>query len=86
MIISCDSSSKRGGIDIKETVLRVVERETGRAATLETPLGELGLDSLDYLDLVVQLEEETGIQVPDTKIGDFDTVGDLTRFFGGQSC
>jgi acyl carrier protein len=79
MIISCDSSSKRGGIDIKETVLRVVERETGRAATLETPLDELGLDSLDFLDLTLAIGAETGRPLSHTRLQEIETVGDLVR-------
>lgn len=46
--------------------------------TMETPFESLGLDSLDTVELLMELEEELGVPLElDEKI---DTVGDLVRF------
>jgi acyl carrier protein len=38
---------------------------------------DLGLDSLDTIELVMEVEKEFGIKVPDDKVYDFKTFGDL---------
>ena len=40
---------------------------------------ELGLDSLDTVDVVNRLEVELGIKVPNRRIADLRTVGDIHR-------
>ena len=42
-------------------------------------LGDLGMDSLDYVDLILKLEQESGIIVPDE--AKFRTVGALVDYF-----
>jgi len=41
---------------------------------------DLGADSLDTYELVYALEEEIGIQIPDEKANEFETVGDAVEF------
>jgi len=45
---------------------------------METTFESLGIDSLDTVEMVMKLEEETGIEVE--LEGSLKTVGDLTRF------
>ena len=48
------------------------------AVTPETTFESLGIDSLDTVELVMQLEEELGMELElDRKL---ETVGELTRF------
>ena len=42
--------------------------------------GDLGADSLDTYELVYAIEEETGIQIPDDKANEFETVADAYNF------
>lgn len=44
---------------------------------------DLGADSLDAVELVLALEEELGIEIPDEVAEHFNTVGDLTKYFEG---
>ena len=37
-------------------------------------------DSLDVVDVIMSLEDEFGIEVPDEAIEDLHTVGDVVRF------
>ena len=52
--------------------------------TLETRLVEdLGADSLDVVDLVMSLEDEFEIEIPDSDIEGVKTVGDIIGFVEG---
>ena len=41
---------------------------------------DLGADSLDTYELIYALEEEMGIQIPDEKSNEFETVGNAVEF------
>ena len=43
-------------------------------------LDDFGADSLDLVDLVMALEDEFEVEVPDDAIESFHTVGDVVRF------
>jgi acyl carrier protein len=66
---------------IEQVVLRLVadkaERgEVGRSSTWE----ELGLDSLDVTELVMQLEERFGVTVPDAEATALKCPGDVIAY------
>ena len=49
--------------------------------TMETDiLEDLEADSLDVIDLIMTLEDEFGIEIPEDQVENFRTVGDLVRF------
>lgn len=43
-------------------------------------MNDLEADSLDLVDMVMTLEDEFGIEVPDDAIETLHTVGDVVRF------
>ncbi|HKJ85855.1 MAG TPA: acyl carrier protein [Spirochaetia bacterium] len=45
---------------------------------------DLGADSLDTFELVYAIEEELGIEVPDEKANEFETVRDALDFIRSQ--
>ncbi|MDR3303225.1 MAG: acyl carrier protein [Treponema sp.] len=45
---------------------------------------DLGADSLDTYELVYAIEEEMGIQIPDEKANEFETVRDAYDFIKSQ--
>ncbi len=45
---------------------------------------DLGADSLDTYELVYAIEEELGIQIPDEKANEFETVRDAYEFIKSQ--
>ena len=45
----------------------------------ETTFESLDLDSLDLVEMVVELEAETGIELPELEAKDIETLGDLAR-------
>lgn len=49
--------------------------------TMESSFTEdLGADSLDLVDLVMSLEDEFGVEVPDDAIETMKTVGDAVKY------
>ena len=46
----------------------------------DTKFSELGSDSLDTVELVMELEEEYGVMIPDEIASEFKTVGDVVRY------
>lgn len=48
--------------------------------TLESDIvNDLGADSLDVVELLMNLEESTGKTIPDEKVSEIKTVGDLVK-------
>ena len=45
----------------------------------ETTFESLDLDSLDLVEMVVELEAETGIELPEFEAKEIETLGDLVR-------
>ena len=41
---------------------------------------DLGADSLDVVDLVMSLEEEFDIEIPDEDVENMKTVGDIVKY------
>lgn len=49
--------------------------------TMETDIEEdLGADSLDMVDLLMSIEDEFDIEVPDEDIENIKTVGDIVKY------
>ena len=54
--------------------------------TAETDLQEdLGADSLDVVDLLMSIEDEFNVEVPDEEIEDIKTVGALVSYIEANS-
>ena len=41
---------------------------------------DLGADSLDVVDLVMSLEEELDVEIPDEEVENIKTVGDIVKY------
>ena len=54
--------------------------------TADTDLQEdLGADSLDVVDLLMSIEDEFGVEVPDDEIDNIKTVGSLVSYIEANS-
>lgn len=62
-------------IDVCAAILEETSIEVGP----ETPLDDIDLDSLEFLNLVLYLSEKAGKEIPDGQIAQMKTVGDLMR-------
>ena len=48
-------------------------------------MDDLGADSLDVVEMLMSIEQEYGIVVPDEVIVTFKTVGDVVRFLEAEA-
>ena len=58
-----------------------LEEVTGAASFIE----DLGADSLDTVELVMALEEEFGIEIPDEDAEKMASVGDSIKYIGTKT-
>ncbi len=58
-----------------------LEEVTDAASFIE----DLGADSLDTVELVMALEEEFGIEIPDEEAEKLVTVGDAVKYIGDKA-
>lgn len=56
------------------------------AVTMESVItDDLGADSLDVVDMVMSLEEEFDMEIPDEEIETMKTVGDIVKYIESKS-
>ncbi|WP_028044055.1 acyl carrier protein [Candidatus Stoquefichus massiliensis] len=56
---------------------RLATKLKGKTLTKESSFKDLGIDSLDLVDLVFELEEEIGVEFQDDELIKISTVQDL---------
>lgn len=75
--------------DIKERVINIVAEQMGVARdklTLETSfINDLGADSLDTVELLMEFEDEFQISIPEEEAEKIQTVGDVIKYIGAHS-
>lgn len=66
-----------------EEIAKILAEQLGipqSKVTLESNIiDDLGADSLDVVELLMQLEDQTGKTIPDDKVSEIKTVGDLVE-------
>lgn len=62
-----------------DKVIALVERETSEAVTAETRFDSLNIDSLDFLELILQAQNEFNITIPDATVAELNTIADLAK-------
>ena len=54
--------------------------------TMETKIAEeLGADSLDLVDLLMSIEDEFGVEIPDEEVENLHTIGDVVNYISKKS-
>ena len=69
--------------DITERVQRIIEEKLGVDASEVKPeafTNDLGADSLDTVELIMELEKEFNITIPDDQAEKIVTVGDAISY------
>ena len=65
---------------VKEVIIEQLNAEDD-AIKLETSfIDDLGADSLDIVELIMALEEEFDLQIPDSEAEKISTVGDVVEY------
>lgn len=54
--------------------------------TADTKIAEdLGADSLDLVDLLMSIEDEFGIEIPDEEVENLKTIGDVVNYISANA-
>ena len=65
---------------IKEMLAEQLDLDESKITMDSDIVEDLEADSLDVVDLVMSMEDEFGVEVPDEVIEGFKTVGDVVRY------
>ena len=75
---------KEGRMAVQEKITEIIVEQLGVKPEEVTPeasfVDDLGADSLDTVELVVALEEEFGVEIPDEDAEKIQTVGDAVKY------
>ncbi len=70
--------------DIEKPLLEIIKDHAvglTEAPTRETPIADLGIDSFSIVEIIYEVEEKLGVEVPfnanENPFGDMKSVGDL---------
>jgi acyl carrier protein len=74
--------------DVDAKVKEIIMNKLGVEATQVTPeasfTNDLGADSLDTVELVMEFEKAFNLQIPDEDAEKIATVGDAIRYLSGK--
>lgn len=71
--------------DEVQKILAKQLRRSPESVTMESRIkDDLGADSLDILQLLMRIEDDYGIIIPDEELAQFKTVGDVVKFLDAQ--
>ena len=70
---------------IREIICDQLDLEEDKVTMDSDIMEDFEADSLDVVDLVMYIEDEFGLEVPDDQIENFRTVGDVVRYIEENS-
>ena len=70
---------------IREIICDQLDLEEDKVTMDSDFMEDFEADSLDVVDLVMSIEDEFGLEVPDDQIENFRTVGDVVRYIEENS-
>ena len=65
---------------IRTILCEQLELEENQVTMESSVMEDLGADSLDLVDLLMSLEDQFNLEVPDEDVEKIKTVGDLVRY------
>jgi acyl carrier protein len=69
---------------VKEMLCEQLDVEEDKVTADSSIVDDLGADSLDVVDLVMSLEEEFDLEIPDEDVENMKTVGDMVKYIEGK--
>lgn len=71
-------------MEIQEKVIKIVSEATKvEAANIKAEtnfVDDLNLDSLDMVEMMMKMEEEFSVEIPEDKTEDLKTINDVTKY------
>lgn len=71
--------------EVAEILVDQLDVEKDKVTMEASIIDDLGADSLDVVDLIMSLEEEFGIEIPDDQVENMKTVGDIVKYIEANS-
>ena len=68
----------------REIVAEQLERDVNEVTNEASFIDDLGADSLDIVELVMKMEEEFGIEIPDEEAEKIKTVNDVIQYIAAH--
>ena len=65
---------------VKRILIDQLDVEEEKVTPEASIADDLGADSLDIVDLVMSLEEEFDLEIPDDQVENIKTVGDIVKY------
>ena len=65
---------------VKDIIVDQLDADEGDVTLEASIIDDLGADSLDVVDLVMSIEEEFDVEIPDEEVENIKTVGDIVKF------
>ena len=65
---------------VKEILCHQLDVEEDAVTAEANIVDDLGADSLDFVDLVMSLEDEFNVEIPDEDVEGIKTVGDIVKY------
>ncbi len=69
---------------VKGVLVDQLDVEEDQVTMTSSIVDDLGADSLDVVDLIMSLEEEFNVEIPDTEVEKIKTVGDIVHYIETQ--
>ena len=66
--------------EIKDIIIDQLQVEQSEVTMDTNLMKDLSADSLDAVEIIMAIEEEYGIEIPDEDAETFQTVGDLVKY------
>ncbi len=70
---------------IRDIVVDQLDVDAGDVTVDSSIIDDLGADSLDIVDLVMSIEEEFDVEIPDEEVENIKTVGDIVKYVENAS-
>lgn len=71
---------------VKEILCDQLKVDEDNIAMESSIVDDLGADSLDVVDIVMSLQDEFDVEIPDEEVENIKTVGDLVHYLEGAGC
>lgn len=65
---------------VKEILVDQLDVDEDKVTMDASIVDDLGADSLDLVDMVMSLEEEFDVEIPDDQVENIKTVGDIVKY------
>jgi acyl carrier protein len=66
-------------------IIAIVEHQAdAHDLALSTKLIDLGIDSLEFVEMMLDIENESGVKIPDAAWANLNTIGDIACWLESQ--